>query len=667
MIRRWGIRSVQRPFPAYQGDEPYVFVTYAHDDAAVVYPEISRLKDQGFNIWYDEGIGPGSSWRDEIALSLSQCSALLFFVSPRSVVSENCEQELNFALSRERKMLCVHLEPTDLPPGMELSLSTKQAIVRADYPQDAYEAKLQASLRERLPTASPLLSLDLPGAIDSDDAESIAILPMVNRSSDPENEYLSDGITDELIHGLSDVNGLRVASQVSSSTYKGQQLNVRRIGEELGVVNILSGSVQKAGSRVRVHVVLNRVEDGSTLWTKRYDRDFDDIFEVQDEVARQVVDALKIELGSEQEQVIDTGTSNAAAYSALLLGRYESQKDTVKNVRNAVRHYDEAIRLDGSYKAAYRDLLFAYLWLQRQDPENSEADLGAIDEAVARLDALDPKRALPMRYRLDTLLRNDVREPLDSDAAMSTRDIERACDVVRNPEDYEETYTSEAVSNLGMHCKSVGLYRAHLEMINDASFEGSWFVAYTRAHALAALGQFDAAIELCGRALELEPSANEARSDRTIYLARTGQYEAAKADLEVLNSVWGARHFPAFCYHYWKDDRDEATAGFEWLERRRGFPLYYKASCAMMLGDVEKGFGFLEEAVQRRDLFVTSARFLNEGYFRQTLLDELEAAPRYQAVLAAGGIDDAAQGRLIEAINGLTALTGITVKREEDY
>ncbi|MCZ6887981.1 MAG: toll/interleukin-1 receptor domain-containing protein, partial [Gammaproteobacteria bacterium] len=153
---------MQRPFPAYQGDEPYVFVSYAHDDAPVVYPEISRLRDQGFNIWYDEGIEPGSSWRDEIALSLSQCSAWLFFVSPRSVVSANCEQELNFALSRERKMLCVHLEPTELPPGMELSLSTKQAIVRADYSQDAYEAKLQASLRAQLPASNPLLSLNVP-------------------------------------------------------------------------------------------------------------------------------------------------------------------------------------------------------------------------------------------------------------------------------------------------------------------------------------------------------------------------------------------------------------------------------------------------------------------------------------------------------------------------
>jgi hypothetical protein len=93
--------SVERPFPAYKGDDPYIFVSYAHEDAALVYPELTRLRDQGFNIWYDEGISPGSTWRDEVALALTQCSVFLFFVSPRSVVSSNCMNEVNFSLSRD--------------------------------------------------------------------------------------------------------------------------------------------------------------------------------------------------------------------------------------------------------------------------------------------------------------------------------------------------------------------------------------------------------------------------------------------------------------------------------------------------------------------------------------------------------------------------------------
>ena len=119
---------MERPFPAYKGDHPYIFVSYAHDDSEAVFPEIKWLRDQGFNIWYDEGISPGSTWRDEVALALTQCSVFLYYVTPRSVASTNCLNEVNFCLSRERKILSVHLERTELPAGLELSLSAMQAI-----------------------------------------------------------------------------------------------------------------------------------------------------------------------------------------------------------------------------------------------------------------------------------------------------------------------------------------------------------------------------------------------------------------------------------------------------------------------------------------------------------------------------------------------------------
>ncbi len=105
---------MERPFRAYKGEDPYIFVSYAHADAALVYPELVRLKAHGFNIWYDEGIEPGQTWRDEVALALTQCRVFLYFVTPRSIASSNCLKELNFSLSRERKVLSVHLEQTRL-------------------------------------------------------------------------------------------------------------------------------------------------------------------------------------------------------------------------------------------------------------------------------------------------------------------------------------------------------------------------------------------------------------------------------------------------------------------------------------------------------------------------------------------------------------------------
>ncbi len=134
--------QMERPFLAYKGDDPYIFVSYAHEDDALVYPELQRLKDQGFNIWYDEGISPGSTWRDEVALALTQCKVFLYYITPRSVGSSNCLKELNFSLSRERRILSVHLENTKLPIGLELSLSDMQAIMREDHPEAAYQTKL---------------------------------------------------------------------------------------------------------------------------------------------------------------------------------------------------------------------------------------------------------------------------------------------------------------------------------------------------------------------------------------------------------------------------------------------------------------------------------------------------------------------------------------------
>ena len=119
---------MERPFTAYKGSDPYIFVSYSHGDAAEVYPELVRLREAGFNLWYDEGISPGSTWRDEVALALTQCSLFLFFVTPRSVASANCQQELNFSLSRERKMVRVHLEDTVLPPASFTVIPTGNSV-----------------------------------------------------------------------------------------------------------------------------------------------------------------------------------------------------------------------------------------------------------------------------------------------------------------------------------------------------------------------------------------------------------------------------------------------------------------------------------------------------------------------------------------------------------
>lgn len=141
---------MEKPFPAYQGDDPHVFVCYAHADADVVYREIVWLRDQGFHIWYDEGISPGTTWRNELADSISNAKLFLFFVTPQSVDSINCQREVNFAVDHNVPVIAVHLEETDLTSGMDLTLSTIQAILKYEQSDQDYRTKLLSGASERI-------------------------------------------------------------------------------------------------------------------------------------------------------------------------------------------------------------------------------------------------------------------------------------------------------------------------------------------------------------------------------------------------------------------------------------------------------------------------------------------------------------------------------------
>jgi len=138
---------VQRPFSAYEGSDPYVFVCYSHEDRALVYPEITRLDEAGFNIWYDEGIAPGSEWSETLARQIKHCSTFLYFITPQSVVSEHCRREVNFALEQSCSLLAVHLTQTDVPDGLSLSLSNRQGILKYEHPRASYESKVHQALR----------------------------------------------------------------------------------------------------------------------------------------------------------------------------------------------------------------------------------------------------------------------------------------------------------------------------------------------------------------------------------------------------------------------------------------------------------------------------------------------------------------------------------------
>jgi adenylate cyclase len=191
---------------------------------------------------------------------------------------------------------------------------------------------------------------------------SIAVLPFTNMSGDPEQEYFSDGISEDIITDLSKIAGLTVIARNSSFTFKGRSVDVRAVGRDLGVRSVLEGSIRRAGNRVRITAQLVDAATGAHLWADRYDRDLTDIFEVQDDVTHRIVDALKITLSpAENARLTDTETTNMEAYDCFLRGREfllgsTKSRDTFEQSKAS---FVRAIELDPSYAQARAGLAFA--------------------------------------------------------------------------------------------------------------------------------------------------------------------------------------------------------------------------------------------------------------------------------------------------------------------
>jgi adenylate cyclase len=245
---------------------------------------------------------------------------------------------------------------------------------------------------------------------------SIAILPFTNMSGDPEQEYFSDGITEDIITDLSKIAGLTVIARNSSFTYKGRAVDVRAVGRELGVRSVLEGSIRRAGNRVRITAQLIDATSGGHLWADRYDRDLTDIFEVQDDVTQRIVAALKVTLSpAEKAQRSDIGTSSIDAYDYSLRGR-EFLLGNPKNrgtFEQAKASFLKAIELDPNFAQAYAGLGFAYMF----DYQNRWSD--------------DPDGSLPLakRYAEEAIEKNP-KEPLARAVAAVTAtfngDLDRA-------------------------------------------------------------------------------------------------------------------------------------------------------------------------------------------------------------------------------------------------
>ena len=416
---------MEKPFPAYKGDEPYVFVCYSHEDSEVVYLELEWLHRQGVNIWYDEGISAGRIWRKEIAEAIQGASKFLYYISKAALASDHCNREVDYALDKAFEVVPVFLEEIQLTPELDLALNRVQALHRkvdSSYQQHLLDAvggaiavELQPVDRSEPTTrfggrklgfiASGVLAFalvlfavdryllppDTPPAADSAEEivvsnaqQSIAVLSFVNMSDDPANEYFSDGLSEEIMILLAKISGLKVIGRTSSFAFKGKKEDLRVIGKTLGVKTVLEGSVSRSGNQVRIIARLVDVVDGAQIWSGTYEQTMTDIFSVQDEVATAIIDALQIHVASTPTR--GQPTENFDAYALFLKARGAAN---LLDFRTAEALAKETTQLDPHFAEAYELLAFTYWQMAGIEIHPAEAQVLA-GEASARALAIDP-------------------------------------------------------------------------------------------------------------------------------------------------------------------------------------------------------------------------------------------------------------------------------------
>jgi len=350
--------------------------------------------------------------------------------------------------------------------------------------------------------------------------QSIAVLPFTNMSGDPEQEYFSDGISEDIITDLSKIAGLTVIARNSSFTYKGRSVDVREIGRELGVRSVLEGSIRRAGQRVRITAQLIDATSGSHLWAERYDRDLTDIFAVQDEVTTQIVGALKVTLSpAEKARLVEKEPSNIAAYDCVLRGR-EIMLGKDKNRETfveAVTYFKKALELDANYSQAYASLAFAHMF----DYQNRWSD--------------DPDKSLKLaREYAQKAIDNDPNEPMAHGAAALTAIFEKDFD--RAQAEVDRTLALNPSSALAHNL--LGTIRSYsgrpLEAIPaieqamrlDPAFRPQFLHFLGIAYLLA--GKYETAAAMLRQRILLVPNTDFSRAVLAATLGHLGEIEEAR-------------------------------------------------------------------------------------------------------------------------------------------
>jgi TolB-like protein/Flp pilus assembly protein TadD len=454
-------------------------------------------------------------------------------------------------------------------------------------------------------------------------AKSIAVLPFENLSEDKANAYFADGIQEEILTRLAKIADLKVISRTSTQRYQSKPANLSEIAKQLGVANILEGSVQKAGDSVRVSVNLIQAASDSHLWADTYDRKLTDIFAVESEIAKTIADTLQAKLtGSEQHAIAARPTENTEAHQLYLKGRFFWNKRTALDLRKSIEYFNQAIEKDPKYSLAYADLAQAWVLLPGYNGGAPNDCFPQAEAAARKALALDANSA-DAHAALGA-----VKAIYDFDFAGSIPEYERAIQLNPNDATAHHWLANHALSALGQSENEIAEMKRALELdplslIINANL--GWAYIYAR--------RFDEAIAQLRKTVELDGGFYYARYNLALALELKGSISEAIAEYQRAIAL-NDDPFPlALLGHLYGrlGRRGEALQILEQLRERRR-QRYVQAYCLAVvnlgLGDHNEAINWLEEGYRERNGFAL-------GIIRSDpLLDPFRGDPRFEALAA---------------------------------
>lgn len=567
-------------------------------------------------------IGTPAYMSPEQAAGESSCDSRSDVYGLACVLFEMLTGEPPFAGTARELMVKHIIEPArrvrTLRPEVSESLDgvVAQALEKDPERRFPSAAAFSAALRTHRRT-HPAVTASAPG---------IAVLPFVNASPDPDNEYLSDGLTDELINALASVSGVRVASRTSVFALKGKPQDVRAIGALLDCAYVLEGTVRRAATQLRITAQLTSTQDGRLLWSQRYDRQLDDVLAIQDEIARTIVSTLRAgALGEVLEPAAKRHTKNVRAYSLFLKGRYEMGLRTQSGLASAIRYFKQAIDEDPGYALAHAGLGDAYaLELDYRNVPIREGFDQAREHALRAIELdptlAEPHAALGWRYFI-----------FDWDWRKAEEEFRRAIELdpryawahqlfafvlaarAQHGDAIVEGHTSVELDPGSVSARRGVAWqyylarrwdqaRHHLEraiVMNPNSEENYRLLGHT----LAVEGQLDEAERVLRETIQMPEAGSYSRATLAYALARGGKEEEARSILERLLAEHEREYVSPVGIATINVGLGDIESAVEWTEKayaeRRGWLCYVRVNPLM---DPMRGHPRFETLVERMRL-----------------------------------------------------------------